>query len=349
LKQEYEKREKEHNQVKQQLSEAQQQIANLVQDRSKISTERDDLLLKVNDLTLKTKTSSERIQLIESKWKDVNHTLLEKVRVQEEQLKGKRALWLEANPTSSARRDAMTAIRDPFNSPSASHTPGFATSSMGSMGSLQSPAQPSFGSFLNKSQSTLAPPKMNFPTGQLGKGVRRRPAMNLPIGRAAPSNEPYTVQDIANSSRTYNTEPADDTPSMALVLHSREEQLAIEYKLSFHKLYAMIETWVRKYTHRPHPENDRLIGASNQVLWDYMMNCTYPGHRQDSHNHVIALLNDARCRFWFVMRMISTYCTKDITTPDAFVGFDGEVDRVLDEVKKAMQERGKIILPDIRF
>lgn len=352
LKQEYINREKENNLLKQQYAEAQRQLKNLIDDRSRISKERDDLLLKVGELMLKTKTSSERIKITEKKWIDINNKLMDKIHFQDEQLKGKRALWLDANPTSSARRDAMTAIRDPFDSPSVNHTAGSASNNLATMGSFApSPldhgvkySETGFGNSIPKS---AAPPKMHYPppAGSSGKGVRRRPAMNLPTGRASQNYEPLSMQDFAKSSRTFHTEPADDIPSMttpstALVLHSKEEHLAIEYKLAFNKLYAMIETWARKYCDTPNAENDRVIASSNQLLWEYMMNCTYPGHRQDSHNHVVAVLNDARSRFWFIVRMAATYCTKDITNADAFMGFSPEVDRVLKEVKAALLERG---------
>lgn len=349
----YEKKDKAFKIVQQQLTDtqkqlidAQKQVSNLIEDRSKIAAERDALILKTHDLGLKSKNSYERLKALETQWQELNDVLTEKIKVQEEQLKGKRALWLDAHPTSSARRDAMTAIRDPFDSPSANHTPGTAVGRMDAMDAVQGPTQPPFGftNFSNTSTANLAlaPPKMSFLHDAQGQGVRRRPVMNLPVGRPGPAYEPQTLQEIAKSSRTYKTEPADDIPkSMALVLQSREEQLAIQYKLGFHKLYSMIERWVRKYTSRPNPDNDRLIASSNQVLWDYMMNCTYPGNRQDSHHHVIALLNDVRSRSWFVMRMAATYCTKDITHPKTFIGFGAESDRVLKEVEKAMEERGK--------
>ena len=54
------------------------------------------------------------------------------------------------------------------------------------------------------------------------------------------------------------------------------------------------------------------IARSNDILWAYMMNCTYSGHRQDSHTHVMTLLDDLKTRYWFIMRMAVTYCVKDV-------------------------------------
>jgi hypothetical protein len=48
-----------------------------------------------------------------------------------------------------------------------------------------------------------------------------------------------------------------------------------------------------------------------------MMNCTHPGHSQDSHTQVMTLLNDLKTRSWFIMRMAVTYCVKDVMSIDA--------------------------------
>jgi hypothetical protein len=66
--------------------------------------------------------------------------------------------------------------------------------------------------------------------------------------------------------------------------------------------------------------NDQAIARSNDILWAYMMNCTYPRHRQDSHTHVMTLLNDLKhlkTRFWLIMRMAVTYYVKDVMSIDA--------------------------------
>jgi hypothetical protein len=54
------------------------------------------------------------------------------------------------------------------------------------------------------------------------------------------------------------------------------------------------------------------IARSNDIPWAYMMNCTYPAHRQDSHTHVMTLLNDLKTRYWVIMRMAVTYRVKDV-------------------------------------
>jgi len=334
LKEDIDKTVRQCDQLQSQLDEANRRLNSVIQDRSRISEERDGLLLQISTLSLAKKKSEEVISASEQKWIDENKVLMRKLQIQEEQLKGKRALWLEANPTSSARRDAMNAIRDPFNSPTAAYTPGFPSGSMSSMmsPSLNSPSQSSF-----DQGSYNSPPKMQFPSQQQHKGPRRRG--NLPTGKAQPAQELRNSMDIVNSSRTFHTEPGD-SQSMALILHTKDEDLSPQYKAAIGKVYGLIENWSRKYSNQPHQDNDRAIASSNQTLWDYMMNCTYPGHRQDSHSHVTVLLNDPNTRFWFIMRMAVQYCVKEIMSIDNFYGFSAEVDRLLDDVKKGLQERG---------
>jgi hypothetical protein len=348
---EYKKLHREKERLEEQIREITDRFHNVVKDRQRISAERDELLLK-QELTLKKAKSSERIKEVEREFRAREAELLEKIEIQEQQLAGKRALWLASNPNSSARRQEMTKNHDPFNSPLAGHTPNFASNSMTTMGSapLQTPSNASFSSTQNTRYGYQGPPpQMQYPpSAPSQKGHSRR--MNLPTAKPLPGVEPLTSQlALLNTTRYNTTEPGDDVPpySMAVVLHGKEEELADEYKFLFNKLFDRVEIWVRKYTNQPNPENDRAIASSNQQLWDYMMNLTYPNDKASSHAHVVALLNDPSCRFWFVMRMAVSYCTKDITTHDAFLGFSPDVDRVLKNVEEELKVRGMTLIPDI--
>jgi hypothetical protein len=73
----------------------------------------------------------------------------------DEQLKGKRALWMDSHPGSSARRDAMSTIRNPFTSPTASHKSRFDSNPMGIM---TSPPQNS-----SSANSTFGAPSASHP------------------------------------------------------------------------------------------------------------------------------------------------------------------------------------------
>jgi len=110
--------------------------------------DRDRTHSQIADLRVKKRQSMERVNQVVDNLTQINQDLLKKVEFQEEQLKGKRALWMEKNPGSSARKNAMNATsRDPFNSPSDVKGKGKKTTfagMMGPMGSIGSPT-PSLG------------------------------------------------------------------------------------------------------------------------------------------------------------------------------------------------------------
>lgn len=332
------------DQVLNERDDLERRLRAVTKDRDRIADNNDNLEKRIKDMKLKHKRSMDRVDEIELRWKRINESLVDQVRIQEEQLKGKRALWLDANPESSARRSAMTAIRDPYDSPSASHSTSFAGGLTGSMNSssITSPVHNTF-SFQNlgapqiqlNNAGRLNPSHPNRP------GPRRRPAMGtLPTGPALPGTTIYTNTTDQSFRRTYPTEPGSPRPSNALVLRQKEDDLAIGYQAAIEKLYVMVEDWVKKFSNIPNPKNDRLIASGNDILWDYMMNCTYPGHRQDSHTHVTTLLNDVLTRYWFVMRMATQYCVKDIMSVSAFKPYSTAVAKTLEEIEKKLQERG---------
>jgi hypothetical protein len=344
----------------------------------RLATEQSNkLVTENNDLVLKHKKSAEKIEEVESRWKRIQEDLIDQIARQKEQIDGKRALWLEANPGSSARRDAMTSLRDPFQSPSASQTPGYTG---GAMSAMTSPSvlTPSGNAFV---PTSMGPPKMQFGSGghaklpssgytaaemfgsanTVGSFRRRetRPRQNtgpppsiqprrggMPTGAPIPNaykRMPFPpTHTIYGSHQTFHTEPGTPPPpkSSALVVHKTDDELASEYKAAISKLYELVENWVRKYSRVPNQANDRAIASANDVLWDYMMNCTYPGHRQDSYTHVVALLSNPDTRFWFVMRMATQYCVKDIMSIKAFKSYSRGVEKIIDTVLLKLQERG---------
>jgi hypothetical protein len=350
----------------------------IVKEINRLRSERDNLrrqlqLAKAQD----EKLSAEKKELVEkhlqsvedleeagSRWKQIQEELLDHIARQQEQIDAKRALWLEANPGSSARRDAIISLRDPFQSPSAKQTPSY---SGGAMSTMKSPSIITPGSGM-PFYYTTGPPKMEFGenlvakvpattytpsttgsahnSGSSSRAHRSRGAMpsgpppvSSAFKRTAFPSEPGCW---GNSRSTFPTEPGSPKPrfSNALVLHQTEEDLASEYKTALTELYDMIENWVRKYTSHPNQVNDHRIATSNDVLWAYIMNCTYPGHRQDSHTHAVTLLNSPDTRFWFVMRMATQYCVKDILTIKAFRAYSKDVEKTIDTGLLKLQERG---------
>ena len=327
------------------------------------------ILAENNELRMKHERSVEEFEEAKSQWKERQEELIDKIRVQHEQLNNKRMLWLENNPESSAKREAMKeALRDPFQSPSVSRTPNYTGGALSLMASPSCLTPSGSGLY----SASTGPPKMQLNTGggsrvssygaaanagQSTYGSRSRqntgpPPPVQPRRGAMPTGVPVQnaymkipfppPTNVFGSRQTFHTEPGTPPPSRsnALVLHKTDEELASEYKAAIAKLYDLVEKWVRKYSSAPNQKNDRKIASSNNVLWDYMMNCTYPGHRQDSHTHVVTLLSSQDTRFWFVMRMATQYCVKDIMNIKAFKLYNKRVENTIETVLSKLQERG---------
>ena len=320
----------------QQIEIAHEQLRTTTSDKDRYCMERDQLRRTMEALRMKEKKNAEKYERLEQQYKQQIEDLHKQISVQDEQLKGKRALWLESNPGSSARREAMNAaMRDPFNSPSTSQRTGYDSGYICGIGSVAS-------------SSTRSPPRSSFvpPTANLApvgapRGPRRRGP--LPVGSALPGKVlPNATWTESSSFRVFKTEPNTPPPtSMALVPFKVDDDPAPRFKAEYSKIFALVEGWVKTYANIPNLENDQKIARTNDVLWAYMMNCTYPGQRQDSHTHVMTLLEETNSRFWFVMRMSITYLTKEVMTIGVFYGFNPGTDNEFEEVKKKLLERGK--------
>ena len=345
LQAEWDNRANRHNRLSRELEDARQEFNSVVADRARISGERDALQLKVSELRLQHKSSSSKLSELEQEWKAKNENLVEKIRVQNEQLKGKRALWLASNPTSSARRDAMTSLRDPFNSPTrtgqetdierASIRLGKEASSIMSLSHFSGPSTYATSSQL---QPLRGPNSRGLP---VGKAIRSSDYPGEYRNRhmtTEPGDTPINPLYASQASQPYQ---APRAPSTALVLHEDSTDPCPPFQRALKDLLTSCENWVKKFTNKPNAANDRLIAQSNQMLWDYMMNCTYPGERQNAHTHVTALLNDSSTRYWFVMRMIVGYLVNDILSIHAFHNYSKHTNKVLAFVKESLVERGK--------
>jgi hypothetical protein len=176
-------------------------------------------------------------------------------------------------------------------------------------------------SFFPAGNRPLAPP---FPAHSVGKTATYNPRSQ----QITPSVEPSTSGGTGSST--------------ALAMRSANGDGSDEWAAYFGTLYGLIEGWTRSYANQPNLVNDQNIANKNQALWEFMMNCTYPGRAQDSHSHVMLLLNDFNTRRWFVMRMCVTYCVQEILDYSAYRGYSNSTDRKLKEIKEGLQARGDI-------
>ncbi|KAG4430724.1 hypothetical protein IFR05_013799 [Cadophora sp. M221] len=262
--------------------------------------------------------------------------------------------WLAENPPSSVRsRRSTRTTQDSFESPSVASSATFAVSGMSALSLGSPPSKLNDGMTGHSySQSTAfghvrpngGPPNATaeqmFP--EPSQQTRRFP--NLPTqravrGRADIPTSPWETE----SSRAYNTEPGD-TPmagSRALVLSSGSGQdPSIFYQDHFAELYQLIEGWAMAYCTKPKISNDQAIARTNQSLWAFMMDCTYPGQRQDAHSHLMLLLNDAKSRPWFVVRMGVAYVVAEMLSLKSYKNFSPQIAAELLAVKNQLKERG---------
>ena len=261
--------------------------------------------------------------------------------------------WMAENPRSSfSIRRSTRGTLDPFISPSVASSSTFPVSGLGGLGSPATTpkhdglagsgfgSSPSFGHVQpNNGSDSSAADESNR--------QRRRANLTLPTqkptrGRTDVPNSPWETE----SCRAFNTEPGD-TPiamskSTALVLSSTvPEDPSLFFQKQFADLYKLVEGWAMVYANIPNLANDQTIARSNQKLWSFMMNCTYPGQRQDSHSHVMTLLNDPGSRPWFVMRMGIGYIVEEMLSVESYKNFSPQVGTELSAVKTQLQQRGK--------
>jgi hypothetical protein len=225
-----------------QLDKARRELQTAVSARDHAYNEIEEYKKTIFELQLKAKQSAENLLEIQSHWHSVNETLMTRLREQDEQLAGKRALWLQSNPGSSARRDAMNAaMRDPFNSPTAKRS--FDTGGQMGMGGLGSPPlhSPHFNSFNSFTQPRPSlSQQSSFNLQDAPRGIRRVPNLHFgsPFGRAMPGPDPVPASWDFDPSKLYQTEPGSPkeedviVKSRADLEHLSDDEIHFLFKVS---------------------------------------------------------------------------------------------------------------------
>lgn len=382
----------EHEKNRGRMNALLQQLDAVMRDRKRIASERDSYQIQVNEFALRPGDVTKLSKDLEKKLRREIAELHEKIHIQEEQLKGRRALWMDVNSQSGSRHRAMSSIQDPFDTPS--KPPGSAAGG-GRMPGFNS--QKVSTTFTNASQYTsqegggyqsrtmgpdsrtlFAPPSLNrfstapatqspstmraggdsfvspvplrgnhgdtfaSPNTQRGKGSRRKRNNQGPDPNK--SNDASTSSNTPASIRRYNTEPS---PSTAMVPFVQDDERYLEYKDSINKLYELAHNWARSYAFHPDPTRVKEVVMNDRYLWEFMMNCIYPGDLQDAQGQVMTLLGGYNTRIWLVTRMVITYCIQDIMSIDAFKAFDSQVAEAIENAKVKNQDRGKIRVPNL--
>ena len=332
-----------------QLKEAYDQLAETIRDCKKITDERDALELRLRQLCLGPIKDDPHIGDLEKELQTINAELREQLRFKDEQLMGKRDLWMETHPDSAARRRRMRALPDPFNTPLQT-----ATSRMGAgsgAGHDKELPSPDVKSPIRGPPSFMRLP--SAPSGPSGSTSMRGPsesfASPIPSDRRGtrrhniPTHSPTTTNDPNNpivpaSLRKFNSDPSE---AMAMVPFEANQDRSLEFKIDIGRLYQLVQDWATTYANLPDFENDQAIARSDHLLWEYMMNCTYPGQKEEAHARVMALLGDPATRVLFITRMAVTYCIQDIMSVETFKRFGFHATTSIDDVKIRLKEGGK--------
>ncbi|KAJ5050631.1 uncharacterized protein L3040_002507 [Drepanopeziza brunnea f. sp. 'multigermtubi'] len=359
-------------------------------DRDQFGEEREKMRRSSEQSSLEYQKSIDRLNELVNHWANKNAAALKKIQQQDEQLEGKRALWLLVNPGASPERDAIaSALENTVTSPVVAqrsfhgHQLRRASGTIKATDKLTPPSTtPKITGLMGDGFGSAELPSMSYrlpeSSASIGQTYRtdgliapRRRLTAMPSGPAPKDRclflpgpsltskriTTHTGADSITWSRSMAT-PAPASPtspsaepstrpvqnlSSSLVLHVNPKDPSTFYQEQFSELYAMVENWVGSHCHSPNLENDQEIARSNQVLWAFMMNCTYPGQRQDAHTHTMTLLNDTASRPWFVMRMAVSYIVEEILSLAPYKLFSQDVDTALEKVKTRIAERGLAI------
>ncbi|KAI9646904.1 hypothetical protein NHQ30_004904 [Ciborinia camelliae] len=268
----------------------------------------------------------------------------EELQVKENQLNGKRILWLASHPPASQQRAQDIA---PFCLPGGS-----------SRSQLRLEAPPSF-------SNSMSGYRTNGRTSMTRLSKASLAAMeNAAIGdQISPTQEEYD-RVKASISVAVPDSALENAPSILslrnhmkseteTVINHRRSQLplvpyksqsdnvhdqSIEFTNEFAKLFGSMEGWCREYACTPNLSADRTIASTNQNLWTYMMSLTYKDP-QSAHSHVMALLGNENTRYWFVMRMALEYCFNQIMSINAFQRYNHSVHDHLASIKERLTSK----------
>ncbi|APA08177.1 hypothetical protein SS1G_00130 [Sclerotinia sclerotiorum 1980 UF-70] len=257
----------------------------------------------------------------------------EELQVKENQLNGKRILWLASHPPASQLRSSET---NPFRLPGGSSR---------SHSQLQLEAPPSFKnshsgyrsggptSMTRLSRASLAAMENAAIGDHMSPTQEEYDRVKASVSVAVPDSALENVPSVLNMRNTMRSE------TETVINHRRSQVMPLvpyksqpsnvhdtgkEFTNDFGNLFASMEGWCREYACVPNLAGDRNIASTNQELWNYMMGVTYHDP-QSAHSHVMALLGNENTRFWFVMRLALEYCFKKIMCIETYEKYNQSV------------------------
>ncbi|KAF7862873.1 uncharacterized protein EAF02_010422 [Botrytis sinoallii] len=232
----------------------------------------------------------------------------EELQLKENQLNGKRILWLASHPPASQQRGDPNPLGLPsLNGRSQSQLrleapSSYSNSRSGYRGSGST-------SMARLSRASLAAMESAAVGGQASPTQEEYNRVKASVSVAVPDSALENVQSISNLRNNLNSEtetvinhhrsqlplvPYREPPAHVPSVH----EISVAFTKDFSDIFALAEGWARTYCCIPNIQEDRAIASSNQALWNYMTKLTY-NDPQSAHSHVMALLSSENTRFWF--------------------------------------------------
>jgi hypothetical protein len=302
------------------LNNRQRLLQNALAERDRACAERDRHELEYEEaLVSRRKIEDQRAKEVEEKHRKIIDDLHRQLSFKEDQLNGKRAVWLDSH--SSARR--LTASLDPFATPKTNRVsktkigtflpPTNTTSAK----LLKVPPTNTTGSQLLKDMESKNDAQAQFQLSDLSFSAGL-PHEYWPYYHPdqAPENESMKAENGSDVNHTKSagnfTDTSEELDDMTesdpqdtqeLVAYKTEDQIAAEFREEFEETYARIEKWVGKYANNVNPiEFDHYVSHDEDV-WPFLASLTYDDAEQ-AHEHSILLLRNPATRPFFVMRYI---------------------------------------------
>jgi Skp family chaperone for outer membrane proteins len=317
---------REHTNLGHRLQDKQRLLENIAQERDRACQERDIIQAQYDELLRQNRSNGGDI-------KEALHEEIDKLRSEilfkDEQLQGKRSIWVEKQKSSSSKYPELES-RDPFTTPT----------SIGQARRLSVSANKS-----NPSKNLTGKFKalQAVPDTLRAKEMRNSPAPSITPRYPSSLSTSYTFsnQEQWRGESTTSFIPADQN-SQALVPFKTMDQLATEFSEMISKLYGLIEGWSHTYGDRVNPlEADQRV-SRDEERWKLMLECVSADKQDiaDAEHHLVFLLREPKTRAWLIFRVIIQYIEQDVWTGLAFLGFDDDCDGKLECVVTRLKEKG---------
>jgi hypothetical protein len=302
------------------MSSQQRLMQNALAERDRACEERDRLQAQFTAIQSRQRELERRLEEIEKKSSATIDFLRKQIRFRDEQLNGKRSLWMKNQNHRSTGVSQISGAQEAFVTPTARNIPvigrGFSRTDNS-----------------DEIKPTIVP-----------SNPGRHPT-KAPSGSHAPdgTNEfwPYRNENDENPTSRLESCQSPVGESKALIPFKTEDQIAQEFREDFNSVYRLIDNWVGNYAHTVNDDmsNDQEL-SHDPDLWPFMLGCTYSNFA-DSHTHTILLLRNPAARSSFVKRIIIQYLYTSIWKATAFGEFNLKYKEKLDLMDAQMKVKGR--------